>query len=78
VALEPPGSGIYRRVDVSALGCLIVVACVVGGILIGWVIVGALNVAGVGQILICFAAIFVLSWFVLGALFITKRSTTRH
>ncbi len=46
--------------------------------MIGWVIAGALNVAGVGQILISSAAIFVLSWFVLGALLITKRSTTRH
>ena len=75
---EPPDRGINRSVDVSATGCVVVVVSVVGGIVIGWVIAGALNVSGVRQILICGAAVFVLTWCVLGTLLISKRSTTRN
>jgi len=70
---EPPDRGINRTLDVTPVGCVAVAVPLIGGIVIGWAITAALDISGVAQILICSAAVFVLSWCVLGALFLSKR-----
>ena len=64
--------------DARPRAYLAVVALMVAGIVLGQVIATALDISGVSRILICSAAIFVLSGCALGVLLFWKRSIVRR